>query len=260
MKSILIDLKNDFGVVSVKAEFEAEGTRIDELLRLVDIARSAELDLTVKIGGCEAIRDLFEAKQIGVQAIVAPMVESGYAASKFVLAKNLVFNEDERDGTRFLANLETKLAYDNLVEIVNEISVADGLSGLVFGRVDFVGSNGSDRSEVNSDSVLQSALRVAESLKSKGCEFVVGGGVSVDSLPFLKEVLGVHLTRFETRKVIFAGESLKNSRIESALLSAVHFELLWLINKKEYYGHIHREDDKRIKMLDDRWKLLKKVN
>jgi hypothetical protein len=257
MRAILVNLKNEYGVVSVKAEFEAEGTRMDELLRLVDIARSAELGITVKIGGCEAIRDLLEAKQIGVNAIVAPMVESGYAASKFVQAKNLVFQEDERSNVKFLTNLETSLALQNLSEIANEIKSIGGLDGLVFGRVDFVGSKGLDRSEVNSDSVLESVLLVATAMKENNKELVVGGGVSRDSIHFLREVFKVHLNRFETRKVIFSGDSIINPKIEAALLAAVHFELLWLLNKKEYYGYIHREDDKRIEMLETRWNVLK---
>jgi hypothetical protein len=230
---------------------------MDELLRLVDIARSADLGITVKIGGCESIRDLLEAKQIGVNAIVAPMVESGYAASKFVQAKNLVFQEDEQNNVKFLTNLETSLALQNLAEIVDEIKSTGGLDGLVFGRVDFVGSKGLDRSEVNSDSVLECVLLVAAAMKESNKELVVGGGVSRDSIHFLREVFKIHLNRFETRKVIFSGESIVNPKIEEALLAAVHFELLWLLNKKEYYGYIHREDDKRIEMLESRWNLLK---
>ena len=260
MQSILLGLKNDYGVVSVKAEFEAEGTRMDELLRLVDIARAAGLGITVKIGGCEAIRDLLEARQIGVEAIVAPMVESGYAASKFVAAKNLVFEEEEQKDVKFLSNLETGQALANLDSIVREIESEEGLDGLVFGRVDFVGSLGLDRSAVNTEEILKSVILVAEILRSKNLELVVGGGVSRDSLEFLRKVSEVHLSRFETRKIVFSRDSLSISGIEKGLLAAVHFELLWLLNKKQYYGEIHREDDKRIEMLEARWEVLKASN
>ena len=141
--------------------------------------------------------------------------------------------------------------------IINSISVPDGLSGLVFGRVDFVGSRGSDRSEVNSKSIQDAVLIAANYLKQANLELVIGGAVSKESLEFLRGVADVHLSRFETRKVIFSSDCLAIGDIEKGLLQAVHFELLWLLKTKEYYGNFHREDDKRIEMLENRWNVLK---
>lgn len=256
MRDILTRGKEEFGVVSVKAEFEAEGTRMDELLRLVDISRSAGLELTVKIGGCEAIRDLLEAKQIGVKYIVAPMVETPYALSKYISAKNTVFGSDDIGETEFLFNLETEIGYKHLETLASVASQQNGVQGMVFGRVDFAGSMGLNRDEINSERITGPVLHAAEVAKSLGLDFVMGGAISSDTLDVIREVGQTHLTRFETRKVVFSGASTAMNNIEQGLVNAVHFELLWLINKRDYYERITAEDSKRIEMLDSRWKLL----
>ncbi len=257
MLDILRQGKESYGYVGVKAEFEAEGTRIDELMRLYEIAHKADVNIGIKVGGCEAVKDLLECRQLGVEYIIAPMIESPYALSKFIDAKNKVFNQEERKNIRYLFNIETVDAYDKLDALIEQATLNDdGIDGVVFGRVDFSLSKGLSRDDVNSDTVTNYILKVAEACRVKNLDMVVGGGISMDSLPMLKKIAEVHLTRFETRKVIFAGDALGVKDVSRGLLQAVRFELLWLQNKRDYYGSIEREDDTRIYMLEERWKVL----
>ena len=256
MTEILLKGREKYGYASVKAEFEAEGTRVDELLRLLEIAHKAGLDLTVKIGGCEAIRDLLESKQFGVRYVVAPMVETPYALSKYIDARHRMFNEDEAIDTDFLFNMETITAYENREALVDLAAAPGGVNGVVFGRVDFSGSMGLGRDRIECREITEKVLTVSQLCKDKGLDFVVGGAVSIDALDNLHAFRDCYLTRFETRKVVFDAAVLDAGDIHDGLLNAVHFELLWLINKREYYGAIHSEDDKRIEMLESRWNLL----
>ena len=134
MLEILRKGRDEFGVVATKAEFEAEGTRTDELLRLLEIAHKADVGMALKIGGCEAIRDMLEAKQFGVRYIIAPMVETSYALSKYIIAKDKVYSPEEQNDVSFLFNLETITSFNNLPSILEVAASNPGCDGVVFGR------------------------------------------------------------------------------------------------------------------------------
>lgn len=252
MLAILEEGKARFGFNSVKAEFEAEGTRVDELLRLLELARRAGLKVGIKIGGCEAIRDLIECKQYGVDYVIAPMVETPYALAKYAAAVKKVFsNPDERADIGFLFNVETITTHGALAQMV-PVAREHGL-GMVFGRVDFAGSMGKDRDFVDSDEMKALILDCATAARDNGLPMVMGGAVSPDSIALMRDVLAVRLDRFETRKVIFAADTaLGLDNLAEGLTLAMEFELLWLKNKRDYYSGIAGEDEKRIAMMEAR--------
>lgn len=252
MVDALKDLRENHHTVGVKAEFEAEGTRIEEMLRLKEVCMKAGLDLTIKIGGCEALRDLYECRVIGVTRIVAPMIESPFALQKYLAATKLAYPDDERAVTRFLINIETKTGFANIDEIL-AVPEAGLLDGVVLGRVDMTGSLGMGRDQINAPKVLEIARALSSKLKARGKEFGVGGGVSAHSLPFFKELGPKGLDVYETRKVIF-GCPAALATGEAGILKAVGFELMWLKNKRDYYSLIASEDNHRITMLENRYR------
>lgn len=248
MVETLIDLKKNYHVCSVKAEFEAEGTSFEEALRLKNITNKAGLDLTIKIGGCEALKDMYETKIMGAKSIVAPMVETSYALKKFINATKTAFNEEERKNIEFFINIETITGYKNFDEIINSQETKD-ISGIVFGRMDMTGSMGIPREEVDSEEIFNFAHNLALKTSEYGKKLIIGGGVSINSLPFFEKLPENSLNKFETRKIIFDACALKKKNIKDGIFKAIEFELMWLKNKQDY-GMLYNQDKQRIIMLE----------
>lgn len=251
MLKALRDLKDNHHVIGVKAEFEAEGTRIEEALRLKEVVTKAGLELTIKTGGCEAIKDMYDARAIGVANLVAPMVESAYALKKFLISVKNSFPEDERKDICFLINIETIDGYNNFDRML-ELPEIDELGGIVLGRVDMTGSLRLSREDINSEKIFEIAKDVFTKAKKKGLKCILGGGVAKEALPFIRNLRGL-LDRYETRKVIFKCPEALDDKAEQGILKAVGFELLWLKNKRNFYGMIFNEDKHRINMLQSRY-------
>jgi len=253
MVELLKNMKKHYGIVDLKAEFEAEGTRMNELMRLKEVANNAGLSIAMKIGGAEAITDLFEALKVGVSSIVAPMIESPYALKKYLDALEKHVPKNTRKGIRFTAMIETIQGYKNVDEILSQDK--NGLlNTLSVGRVDMSGSLNLSRDEINSDKVYQIVENIFTKAKKRGLNTVMGGGIAKEAISFIKKLVSKKLLdRYETRKIVFSTNlQTTPAKMEEGIIKANLFELFWLQNKKSYYTNIYLEDDKGIEMLMSR--------
>lgn len=254
--NLLKDLKENHNIFGLKAEFETEGATYEEVAYLKNLANDLELDLTLKIGGCEAVRDLQDAKSLGANTIIAPMIESSYAAKKYIDAINRNFSKNEQQNIKFLINIETIQGLKCLDEIFNS-EFSNSINGIVFGRTDMLGSLQLPSKDVNDDILFNYAETIAEITKKYNKEFIIGGGISPSSISFFKKISKTHLNKVETRKIVFEAKKLLNStNIEENIIKAIEFELLWLKNKENLFKKTNQADKKRIEILEKRYKNL----
>jgi len=250
MIDLLKELKDEYGVIEVKAEYENEGSRTDELTRLKDVVSAADLPVIIKIGGVEAITDIYNAIILGAQGIVAPMAETKFAVSKFINGVKNFVAIDNQETIDFAINIETITSYNNIDEILSyeDISL---LTGVTIGRVDFTGSMGKDRDFANSQEMFQYCVNVFTKCRKKNLKCALGGAITIESVGFIKNLIDLNLLdKYETRKIVYDKSAINT--IEDGILHGVEFELLWLKSKERYYHKIKLEDQYRIKMLENR--------
>lgn len=253
MVKLLVDLKRKNGAIGIKAEFETEAARLNELMRLKEVTSLAGLKFVIKIGGPEAITNMFDAQHLGAHGIIAPMIESEYAMIKYLEAIEKYFPKDLRNNMHFGVNIETLQGYNNFEKIL-KLAKINLIDTITLGRVDMTGSLNLGRNDINSQQVYKIAETMFKMAKKRGYTTTMGGGIAKEAVPFIKNLAKKKLLdRFETRKVIFNTPE-NFSDINDSIVKANKFELLWLENKRDYYSKICHEDDSRIEMLKTRIK------
>ena len=252
MYDSLHEMKESYSLSGIKLSFEDEWLNMDQAQTISSIAYKAGVDVSMKVGWAEAKRDIRDAKILGVQKVVAPMIESEYALKKFMNAVSKIYIEDEMNDTDFLVNIETITGFEAAKSMLTSPQ-AQNLSGVVLGRSDFVGSMWKDKSFVNSDEMFKVASELANICKQTNKKFFVGGNVNAESIDFFKDLKKIHLSGLETRNVIFKSDVLNLNDVEGAIAQALTFELLLLEVKDKIYETMINEDHRRMEDIKSRF-------
>jgi hypothetical protein len=248
--------KSGFAFAGVKAEFEAEGSRIDDLKMLLFSGKQAGLETIVKIGGCESLRDMRDLAVLGrVENVVAPMIESVFALKKFIAMSRRVFEEYGFEPSLYF-NLETISAWKNFPEILELASNSGHIEGVTFGRGDFAESMGLARDQVDGGQVTEILLSACSMVSEADMKFGIGGTVTSNSVPVLRQLqtLGAHA--FETRKIswLFSNIPIDDQGLVEVIDAGLRFELTWLDEKKKRYMKVADEDEGRRLSLEKRFR------
>ena len=244
LKNTLTKLKN-LGCSGIKVSFEDVGALLNEMITMRYLTACTGLGLSVKIGGCEAKRDIVECNDIACDAIVAPMIESAFSLKKFFGSLKQYGCNQEKG-----FNLETINAYKCLEELSTEFK---NLDFVTVGRVDFVGSLNKDRSFVNSDEMFSMVHNVFKKARLHNTKCYLGGAISIDSKEFIGRLISEGLLdKFETRYIIFDVHKIDFSKFEELLHLANVFEVEWLKYVSYKYGLLANKDSQRIKMIEER--------
>ena len=244
----LVRLKDRFGISHVKAEFEAEGSSFRDIVRLRRLTAHAGMGLVLKIGGCESVRDLRDALELGADGLVAPMIESPFALSKFWEACNKVFRTGRRPRLAF--NVETKTCVENLESILDY--GAGKMDGFTIGRSDLSGSYFDPWITPDSAFLLDEVERITTRSRARGWEVWMGGSLGQKSIAILgdRPALRHGVTHFETRKVVIPGAVLFDH--PEVVGEALKFEELYLLSRKEILEDAFAEDRHRLEVLKQR--------
>ncbi len=204
--------------LSLKGEFEAEGLTREEVAVEALYARRNAVAYLIKIGGCEAKSDVDYLLRLGVDGVVAPMIESPFAMEKYMGIL------PAQGFASVGVTIETSDAVDRVEAI---LEAGTRLTSVTIGRSDLTASFRGDG--VDAPATIALVKRVAAAAHRRGLEVTMGGGISAQTRRLLRDdaELAGAIAAVETRKVVIAVDRFLTDGVLEAAID-VELELLAL--------------------------------
>ena len=234
--------------VAIKVSFEDEGLDFIDVLTIKKFTLTHNIDLLLKVAGAEAKRDFKDANKIGVNKIVAPMIESEFAFKKYINSAKQIIKDEK---TSFGFNMESKQCFENIDKIL-ATDEAKILKSITVGRGDLAESFGFDRYQggVNSNEIFEITKNTFEKGKLKNLSCYLGGSMNRDSAPFCNDLIKLNLLdSFETRNMVFSVNALNEFSFEELIDLAFQFEVEKMNSRRSYYETLYNEDATRLNRL-----------
>ncbi len=221
----------------LKGEFEAEGLSRDALAAEAALAARHGLSYLVKIGGCEAKSDMHFLMLQGIRNIVAPMIESPFAMTKYqAMLPDGAFD-------KVGVTIET---IDAVRRIDDILDAGLKLTEVTVGRTDLTASF--DGLSVESDETIALTKTVVRAARKRGLGTTMGGSVSKKTAELLRrdDELRALIDCVETRKCVMSvAEFVDGNALESAFV----VERALLDHLYNHHGSIANGAARRVEQL-----------
>lgn len=231
----------------LKGSFEDEGISLFDLQDLMINSNKIRIPVAIKVGGCEARNDIKNCLRAGVSSIVAPMIESNFAAQKFIQAMDSLCAYNIVDKH---INIETQAACINIKNILENNH--ENLTGIVVGRSDLACSMGLTKKDVDSQEIIKYVEKSLIAAKQLGLTTTLGGSVGARSAEIIANFSykGL-LDRFETRAVVFSA-AIDTEYIKKQINTAIEYEIELLKERRDFHSKLVEKHENRIKIMMER--------
>lgn len=173
LREKLITLKNDHCLTGIKGGTEIEAMSFEEIYIMKKISDGV-VPMTVKIGGPEARNDIEYMLSIGIDKILAPMVESPYSLKNFVETMEEL---DQNHTVKLAINIETIFSFQNLQNIFQSPFFWH-IDHVTVGRTDL---SGSMNKTPDDPEVIKITQEIINSARYFGKTTSVGGKINTNN-------------------------------------------------------------------------------